>query len=195
MIDGEGSLSSPYVWPDTSGIISGVSEDRNLVDARAAGLIVGCAGHSSRWRLRHQSARWTTAELLSALRCMGHGDEIALASAVLARSHHPKGRPRLHAAAANSQPRRKRTARHAVAKAGTSPLNDVIEYAQPATERGLVFMDSPGFDPCSVTSQVASGANIVAFTTGRGSAFGLGVIFTWDRSAQFAKLPSFANSS
>jgi altronate hydrolase len=60
----------------------------------------------------------------------------------------------------------------AVAKAGTSPLNDVIEYAQPATERGLVFMDSPGFDPCSVTGQVASGANIVAFTTGRGSAFG-----------------------
>ena len=60
----------------------------------------------------------------------------------------------------------------AVAKAGTSPLNDVIEYAQPATERGLVFMDSPGFDPCSVTGQVASGVNIVAFTTGRGSAFG-----------------------
>jgi len=60
----------------------------------------------------------------------------------------------------------------AVAKAGTSPLNDVIEYAQPVTERGLVFMDSPGFDPCSVTGQVASGANIVAFTTGRGSAFG-----------------------
>ena len=40
------------------------------------------------------------------------------------------------------------------------------------TERGLIFMDSPGFDPCSVTGQVASGANIVAFTTGRGSAFG-----------------------
>ena len=60
----------------------------------------------------------------------------------------------------------------AVAKAGTSPLNEVIEYAQPVRERGLVFMDSPGFDPCSVTGQVASGANIVAFTTGRGSAFG-----------------------
>jgi altronate dehydratase len=60
----------------------------------------------------------------------------------------------------------------AVAKAGTSPLNDVIEYAHPVTERGLVFMDSPGFDPCSFTGQVASGANIVAFTTGRGSAFG-----------------------
>jgi altronate hydrolase len=60
----------------------------------------------------------------------------------------------------------------AVAKAGTSPLNDVIEYAQPVTERGLVFMDSPGFDPCSVTGQVASGATMVAFTTGRGSAYG-----------------------
>lgn len=56
----------------------------------------------------------------------------------------------------------------AVAKAGTSPLNDVIEYAHPVTERGLVFMDSPGFDPCSFTGQVASSANIVAFTTGRG---------------------------
>jgi altronate hydrolase len=60
----------------------------------------------------------------------------------------------------------------AVAKGGTSPLVDVIEYAQAVTERGLVFMDSPGFDPCSATGQVASGANLVAFTTGRGSAFG-----------------------
>ena len=60
----------------------------------------------------------------------------------------------------------------AVAKAGTSPLNDVIEYAQPCTERGLVFMDSPGFDPCSATGQVASGATMIAFTTGRGSAYG-----------------------
>ena len=60
----------------------------------------------------------------------------------------------------------------AVAKGGTSPLNDVIEYAQPCTERGLVFMDSPGFDPCSATGQVASGATMIAFTTGRGSAYG-----------------------
>jgi altronate hydrolase len=60
----------------------------------------------------------------------------------------------------------------AVAKGGTSPLNDVIEYARPLTERGLVFMDSPGFDPCSATGQVASGATIIAFTTGRGSAYG-----------------------
>jgi altronate hydrolase len=60
----------------------------------------------------------------------------------------------------------------AVAKGGTSPLNDVVEYAEPIHERGLVFMDSPGFDPCSATGQVASGATLIAFTTGRGSAFG-----------------------
>ncbi|HVM99710.1 MAG TPA: altronate dehydratase family protein, partial [Caulobacteraceae bacterium] len=46
----------------------------------------------------------------------------------------------------------------AVAKAGGSVLNDVVQYAEPITERGLVFMDSPGFDPCSATGQVASGA-------------------------------------
>ncbi|HXC57651.1 MAG TPA: altronate dehydratase family protein [Rhizomicrobium sp.] len=60
----------------------------------------------------------------------------------------------------------------AVAKAGTSPLNDVVEYAAPIRERGLVFMDSPGFDPASATGQVASGATLIAFTTGRGSAYG-----------------------
>jgi altronate hydrolase len=60
----------------------------------------------------------------------------------------------------------------AVAKSGSSPLVDVIEYAEPLHTRGLVFMDSPGFDPCSATGQVASGANMIAFTTGRGSAFG-----------------------
>ena len=60
----------------------------------------------------------------------------------------------------------------AVAKSGTSTLNDVIEYGERLTTRGLVFMDSPGFDPCSATGQVASGATLIAFTTGRGSAFG-----------------------
>jgi altronate hydrolase len=60
----------------------------------------------------------------------------------------------------------------AVAKAGNSALSDVVEYAQQIKARGLVFMDSPGFDPCSATGQVASGANMIAFTTGRGSAFG-----------------------
>ena len=60
----------------------------------------------------------------------------------------------------------------AAAKGGTSPLAGVYRYAEPVDRRGFVFMDSPGYDPCSVTGQVASGANIVAFTTGRGSAFG-----------------------
>ena len=60
----------------------------------------------------------------------------------------------------------------AAAKAGTSPLAGVYRYGEPIDRRGFVFMDSPGYDPCSVTGQVASGANIVAFTTGRGSAFG-----------------------
>ncbi|WP_332658776.1 UxaA family hydrolase [Brevundimonas sp.] len=60
----------------------------------------------------------------------------------------------------------------AVAKAGGTPLNDVIGYAEPVTARGLSFMDSPGYDPCSATGQIASGANLLAFTTGRGSVFG-----------------------
>lgn len=60
----------------------------------------------------------------------------------------------------------------AVAKSGSTPLNDVIGYAQPLTTRGLSFMDSPGYDPCSATGQIASGANLIVFTTGRGSVFG-----------------------
>ncbi len=60
----------------------------------------------------------------------------------------------------------------AVAKAGTSQLNGVFDYAEPIDRHGLVFMDSPGFDPMSATGQVASGANMIAFTTGRGSTFG-----------------------
>jgi altronate hydrolase len=60
----------------------------------------------------------------------------------------------------------------AVAKGGTTNLVDVIEYAEPVKERGLIFMDSPGYDPTSATGQVASGANLIAFTTGRGSCFG-----------------------
>ncbi|MFN3858628.1 MAG: UxaA family hydrolase [Caulobacter sp.] len=60
----------------------------------------------------------------------------------------------------------------AVAKSGSSPLREVVNYAEPLSRRGLVFMDSPGFDPCSATGQVASGATMIAFTTGRGSAFG-----------------------
>jgi altronate hydrolase len=49
---------------------------------------------------------------------------------------------------------------------------DVYKFAEPVTKKGFVFMDSPGYDPCSVTGQVASGANLVCFTTGRGSVFG-----------------------
>lgn len=60
----------------------------------------------------------------------------------------------------------------AVAKGGSTPLNAVYKYAEPITERGLVVMDTPGYDPVSVTGQVAGGANIIVFTTGRGSMFG-----------------------
>ncbi|MCW6509249.1 UxaA family hydrolase [Lichenifustis flavocetrariae] len=60
----------------------------------------------------------------------------------------------------------------AVSKAGSSPLNAVYDYAEPITASGLVFMDSPGYDPVSATGQVAAGANLICFTTGRGSCFG-----------------------
>lgn len=60
----------------------------------------------------------------------------------------------------------------AVAKAGQSPLRDVVGYAETVTASGLVFMDSPGYDPMSATGQVAGGANLICFTTGRGSCFG-----------------------
>jgi altronate hydrolase len=60
----------------------------------------------------------------------------------------------------------------AAAKGGTTNLTGVYQYAEPVTARGFVFMDSPGYDPASVTGQVASGANVVCFTTGRGSCFG-----------------------
>jgi altronate hydrolase len=60
----------------------------------------------------------------------------------------------------------------AAAKGGTTPLMGVYRYAEPIRSRGFVFMDSPGYDPASVTGQIASGCNLVTFTTGRGSAFG-----------------------
>ena len=59
-----------------------------------------------------------------------------------------------------------------VTKGGTTPLTDVFLYGEPITTRGFVFMDTPGHDPVSVTGLVAGGANIVVFTTGRGSVFG-----------------------
>ena len=60
----------------------------------------------------------------------------------------------------------------AVAKGGTTNLEAVYEYAEPVAARGFVFMDTPGYDPVSATGQVAGGANLICFTTGRGSAYG-----------------------
>ena len=60
----------------------------------------------------------------------------------------------------------------AAAKGGTTPLTGVYKYGEPVTAKGFTFMDSPGYDPASVTGQIASGCNLVCFTTGRGSAFG-----------------------
>ena len=60
----------------------------------------------------------------------------------------------------------------AVAKGGTAPLRAVYKFAEPIDTHGFVFMDSPGYDPCSATGQIASGATLVAFTTGRGSVSG-----------------------
>jgi len=60
----------------------------------------------------------------------------------------------------------------AVAKGGSTPLTGVYDYAEPVTARGLTFMDTPGYDPVSVTGMVAGGCNLVLFTTGRGSVFG-----------------------
>jgi altronate hydrolase len=57
-------------------------------------------------------------------------------------------------------------------KGGTGPLMEVYRYAEPVRKHGLVFMDTPGFDPVSATGQIAGGANLIAFTTGRGSMFG-----------------------
>ncbi|MBO0662865.1 altronate dehydratase family protein [Jiella sp. MQZ9-1] len=60
----------------------------------------------------------------------------------------------------------------AVAKCGTTPLRAVYEYAETVRDHGFVFMDTPGYDPVAVTGQVAGGANLVCFTTGRGSVSG-----------------------
>ena len=60
----------------------------------------------------------------------------------------------------------------AAAKGGTTPLMGVYRYAEEVRAKGFTFMDSPGYDPASVTGQIAGGCNLVCFTTGRGSAFG-----------------------
>ena len=60
----------------------------------------------------------------------------------------------------------------AIAKSGTTNLVDVVEFAQAVRAKGFVYMDTPGYDPVSATGQVAGGANLICFTTGRGSAYG-----------------------
>jgi altronate hydrolase len=60
----------------------------------------------------------------------------------------------------------------AIAKSGTTNLVDVVEFAERVSARGFVYMDTPGYDPVSATGQVAGGANLICFTTGRGSAYG-----------------------
>ena len=60
----------------------------------------------------------------------------------------------------------------AAAKGGTTNLTGVYKYGERIDAKGFVFMDSPGYDPASITGEVASGSNIVCFTTGRGSAYG-----------------------
>lgn len=60
----------------------------------------------------------------------------------------------------------------AIAKSGTSPLVDVYQFAEQISAKGFVYMDTPGYDPVSATGQVAGGANLICFTTGRGSAYG-----------------------
>src|SRR5690606_34739654 len=60
----------------------------------------------------------------------------------------------------------------AAAKGGTTNLRGVYKYAEPVDTKVFVFMDTPGYDPCSATGQIAGGGNIICFTTGRGSVFG-----------------------
>jgi len=60
----------------------------------------------------------------------------------------------------------------AIAKAGSGNLNQVYRYAETIEEKGLVFMDTPGYDPVSITGMIAGGANMICFTTGRGSVCG-----------------------
>jgi altronate hydrolase len=60
----------------------------------------------------------------------------------------------------------------AAAKGGTKTMSGVFHYAEPVTAKGFVYMDTPGYDPVAATGQVAGGCNVLAFTTGRGSAYG-----------------------
>jgi altronate hydrolase len=60
----------------------------------------------------------------------------------------------------------------AIAKAGSTAMVDVVQYAEAVKAKGMVVMDTPGYDPVSMTGIVAGGANVLVFTTGRGSVFG-----------------------
>lgn len=64
----------------------------------------------------------------------------------------------------------------AVAKGGSTPLTAVYEYTEFVTSKGLVFMDTPGYDPTATTGQLAGGCNLLIFTTGRGSLFGSNIV-------------------
>ena len=80
----------------------------------------------------------------------------------------------------------------AVAKGGSMPLTAVYEYAERVTRKGLVFMDTPGFDPVSATGQLAGGCNVIVFTTGRGSVFGSNVapcVKIASNNALYARMP------
>ncbi len=79
----------------------------------------------------------------------------------------------------------------AVAKGGTSTLMDVVDYAERIESPGLVFMNTPGYDPVSLTGLAAGGVNLIAFTTGRGSAIGfptVPVLKIATNSAMFANM-------
>ena len=105
---------------------------------------------------------------------LGHKMARYLADRLVARRRHPER------CRAEQQPLARQQGRWADhhsrdrcrAKSGSTRLEAVYEYAEQVTERGFVFMDTPGYDPVAVTGQIAGGCNIVAFTTGRGSTTG-----------------------
>ncbi len=80
----------------------------------------------------------------------------------------------------------------AVAKAGTSPLMDVVDYAERIAAPGFVFMNTPGYDPVSLTGLAAGGVNLIAFTTGRGSAIGFPTIPVIKIATNSATVPAHA---
>ena len=79
----------------------------------------------------------------------------------------------------------------AVAKAGSSTMNDAVDYAERIACPGFVFMNTPGYDPVSLAGLAAGGCNLIAFTTGRGSAIGfptVPVIKIASNSAMFRRM-------